>query len=39
MDKSRLAQVHRELRQLGITLIAAYSPEARERSERMFRTL
>ncbi len=39
VDKSRLTQVHRALQQLGITLIPAYSPEARGRSERMFRTL
>ena len=39
MDKSRLTQVHRALQQLGITLIPAYSPEARGRSERVFRTL
>ena len=39
VDKSRLTQVHRALRQLGITLIPAYSPEARGRSERAFRTL
>ena len=39
VDKLRLTQVHRALRQLGITLIPAYSPEARGRSERMFRTL
>jgi transposase len=39
VDKTRLTQVHRALRQLGITLIAAYSPEARGRSERVFRTL
>jgi hypothetical protein len=39
VDKSRLTQVHRALRQLGITLIPAYSPEARGRSERVFRTL
>ena len=39
MDKIRLTQVHRALHQLGITLIPAYSPEARGRSERMFRTL
>lgn len=39
VDKSRLTQVHRALQQLGITLIAAYSPEARGRSERAFRTL
>lgn len=31
-------QVHRAVRQLGITLIPAYSPEARGRSERAFRT-
>jgi len=39
VDQLRLTQVHRALRQLGITLIPAYSPEARGRSERMFRTL
>ena len=39
VDKSRLTQVPRALRQLGITLIPAYSPEARGRSERVFRTL
>ena len=39
VDKSRLTQVHRALRQLGITLIPAYSPEARGRSERVFRTV
>jgi transposase len=39
VDTSRLTQVHRALRQLGITLIPAYSPEARGRSERVFRTL
>lgn len=39
VDKENLTQVHRALRQLGITLIAAYSPEARGRSERMFGTL
>jgi transposase len=39
VDKSRPTQVHRALQQLGITLIAAYSPEARGRSERVFRTL
>ena len=31
--------MHRALQQLGITLIPAYSPEARGRSERAFRTL
>jgi len=35
----RLTQVGRALKQLGITHIAAYSPEARGRSERMFGTL
>ena len=39
VDKVRLTQVHRALQQVGITLIPAYSPEARGRSERMFRTL
>jgi hypothetical protein len=31
--------VHRALQQLGVTLIPAYSPEARGRAERAFRTL
>ena len=39
VDKSRLTPVLRALQQLGITLIPAYSPEARGRSERVFRTL
>ena len=39
VDKTRLTQVHRALQQLGIPLIPAYSPEARGRSERVFRTL
>lgn len=39
VDKQRLTQVGRALRQLGIEHIAAYSPEARGRSERMFSTL
>lgn len=39
VDKNRPTQVHRALQQLGITLIPAYSPEARGRSERIFRTL
>lgn len=39
VDKNRVTQVHRALQQLGITLIPAYSPEARGRSERAFRTL
>src|SRR5437016_5396436 len=39
VDKTRLTQVHRALQQLGVLLIPAYSPEARGRSERTFRTL
>ncbi|RWL96668.1 hypothetical protein [Mesorhizobium sp.] len=39
VDKSRLTQVGRALRHLGIEHIPAYSPEARDRSERMFSTL
>ena len=39
VDKTRPTQVHRALQQLGITLIPAYSPEARGRSERAVRTL
>jgi len=39
VDKSNLTQVGRALRQLQIKHIAAYSPEARGRSERMFGTL
>lgn len=39
VDKVRLTQVHRALQPVGITLIPAYSPEARGRSERVFRTL
>lgn len=39
VDKSWLTQAYRALQQLGITLIPAYSPEARSRSERAFRTL
>src|SRR5262252_7443997 len=39
VDKSRLTQVGRALDRLGIEHIAAYSPEARGRSERMFGTL
>ena len=38
-DKDSPTQVGRALQQLGIELIAAYSPEARGRSERMFGTL
>jgi transposase len=39
VDRSAPTQVGRALAQLGIEHIAAYSPEARGRSERMFRTL
>ena len=39
VDKNTLTQVGRALAQLGIEHIAAYSPEARGRSERAFRTL
>lgn len=39
VDKINLTQVGRALRRLGIEHIAAYSPEARGRSERMFSTL
>ncbi len=39
VDKDNPTQVGRALCQLGIELIAAYSPEARGRSERMFGTL
>ena len=39
VDKNNPTQFHRAMNQLGIELIAAYSPEARGRSERMFRTL
>ena len=39
VDKDNPTQVGRALNQLGIELIAAYSPEARGRSERMFATL
>lgn len=39
VDKTRPTQVGRALAQLGIEQIAAYSPEARGRSERMFGTL
>ena len=39
VDKSRPTQVHRALQPLGVTRIPAYSPEARGRSERAFRTL
>jgi hypothetical protein len=38
VDKQRLTEVGRALKQLGIEHIAAYSPEARGRSERAFQT-
>jgi transposase len=38
VDKHQLTQFGRAMRQLGIEMIPAYSPEARGRSERMFRT-
>lgn len=38
VDKSNPTQFGRAMAQLGIQMIAAYSPEARGRSERMFRT-
>jgi len=39
VDRDKPTQVHRALDQLGIELIAAHSPQARGRSERMFGTL
>jgi transposase len=39
VDKDRLTQVGRALKRLGVEHIAAYSPQARGRSERMFATL
>lgn len=38
VDQNRLTQVGRALRELGIQLIPAYSPQARGRSERGFGT-
>ena len=38
MDRQRLTQVGRALRELGIQMIPAYSPQARGRSERNFGT-
>lgn len=38
VDKEHLTQFGRAMRQLGIEMIPAYSPEARGRSERAFRT-
>lgn len=39
VSRTTLTQVGRALKQLGIEHIAAYSPQARGRSERVFRTL
>ena len=39
VDRGQPTQVGRALAQLGIEHIAAYSPQARGRSERLFRTL
>jgi transposase len=39
VSKTQLTQVGRALKQLGIGHIAAYSPQARGRCERVFRTL
>ena len=38
VDKGNLTQFGRAMRQLGIEMIPAYSPEARGRSERAFKT-
>jgi hypothetical protein len=38
VDKEHLTQFGRAMHQLGIHMIAAYSPEARRRSERAFET-
>lgn len=39
VDKVRLTQFGRAMKQLGIQMIPSYSPQARGRSERPFRTL
>lgn len=38
VDKSRLTQVGRAMKELGVQMIASYSPQARGRSERSFGT-
>jgi transposase len=38
VDKRRLTQVGRAMKELGVQMIAAYSPQARGRSERSFGT-
>ena len=39
MDKENPTQFGRAMRELGVVMIPGYSPEARGRSERMFKTL
>jgi hypothetical protein len=39
VSKTVLTQVGRALKELGVEHIAAYSPQARDRSERVFETL
>ncbi|MGE0626075.1 MAG: ISNCY family transposase [Pseudomonadales bacterium] len=39
VDRRRLTQFGRAMAQLGIQMVPAYSPEARGRSERFFKTL
>jgi len=39
VSKTHITQFGRAMKQIGIELIAAYSPEARGRSERVFKTL
>jgi hypothetical protein len=36
VDKHRLTQVGRAMKEFGVQMIAAYSPQARGRSERSF---
>src|SRR5437763_15328087 len=38
VDKHRLTQVGRAMKELGVEMIAAYSPQARGRSQRSFGT-
>ena len=38
VDKNNLTQFRRAMKQLGVEMIPGYSPEARGRSERAFRT-
>src|SRR5258708_35030474 len=38
VDRQRLTQVGRAMRELGVEMIPAYSPQARGRSERNFGT-